>query len=358
MDQDTKDKSGALDIIDDLRWFPFDLDKKTGAIRLVDIGPTWPRWENFFGTTKGDEPIPQRDLPAADAFKYAAGNAVPVKMNFLWHISYCCSTAILNALDVPGRNLSIFEPHILVSVAHARRQADWNRKGDIRWLSDATFRLLARPYRGGEPVLVKPAPVANYLIADAALKTTGKMLFLYSDCRSFLIASMRYGEHRRRYVRGLFRDIRRDGEGAGRWTADSVADLTDLEVAGLTWQLQIVRFKESLKRLGDRAASLDCDAFLADPKETIAKIWSFLELPGSPQDSALFQDPGFLDRHAKFSGESFAREGRLDEVKALDPKILQEIDRVVEASCDVFPEYRGVLPLPNALATVDKAYPR
>lgn len=336
-------------IIGEPRWFPIDLDRETGAIRFADIGDGRPNWRDFLDIAAGDKVPVEKSLAAADAFKFVSQDHETARVNFIWHTAYCCSTAIATALDVPGRNLSLFEPQILISVAQARRQADRMRRGDISWLSDAVFRLMSRPYADGA-VTIKPSPVSNYLATDAAAKTRGKMLFLYSDCRSFLMASMRYGENRRRTVRHLFQEIRHDGAASDRWTAESVAGLTDLEIAGLTWQLQIARFAEFLKRLGPRAASLDCQVFLAHPKETVAAIWRFLELPGKPEESELFQDAEFLHRHAKYPGEIFAPEMRLNEHP--DPLVSDEIDRIAEASCALLPA--GTLPLPNPLVKFDQ----
>jgi hypothetical protein len=338
-------------IVGDRRWFPIDLDRETGAIRFADIGAQRPNWRDFLDIASGARMPAQKSLPAAAAFKFVTDDRQAARVNFIWHTAYCCSTAIATALDVPGRNLSLFEPQILISVAQARRQADRLQRGDISWLSDAVFRLLSRPYADGA-VTIKPAPVSNYLAADAAAKTLGKMLFLYSDCRSFLIASMRYGENRRRTVRYLFQEIRNDGAASERWTAESVAGLTDLEIAGLTWQLQIARFAEHLKRLGPRAASLDCDAFLADPKGVLAAIWRFLDIPGVPEESELFQKPDFVNRHAKYPDETFTLAARRTRDDAIDPRIREEIDRIAEASCALLPA--GTLPLLNPLVKADK----
>lgn len=344
--------AAGTSFVGELRWFPIDLDKQTGAIDFADIGAERPNWQELLEIAAGERTPARKSLTAADAFKLVTDNPAQPRVNFIWHTSYCCSTAIAAALDVPGRNLSLFEPQILISVANARRQADRLHRGDISWLSDAVFRLLGRPYFDGASVTVKPAPVSNYLAADAAAKTKGKMLFLYSDCRSFLLASTRYGENRRRTVRHLFNEIRHDGEAAQRWTAESIAGLTDLEIAGLTWQIQIARFSQDLKRLGERAASLDCDAFLAAPQEVIAKIWKFFELPGDASESELIQDPGFLHRHSKYPDQSFVPDARRD----LDPAIRVEIDRIVETSCALFPDPASGLPLARPLATVEKVY--
>ena len=341
--------------IGDPRWFPMDLDKQTGAIRFADIGPERPTGRDFLDIVSGERIVPEKNLPAAQALEMVRGNPEPPRINFIWHTSYCCSTAIAGAIDVPGRNLSLLEPAILVSVAGARREADRQRR-DISWLSDVAFRLLNRPDGQGAAVTVKPAPVSNYLIGDAAAKTTGKMLFLYCDCKSFLTAAMRYGENRRRIVRYLFNILYRDEAAAQRWTPESVAELTDLEIAGLAWQLMIARFDASLKLHGSRAASLDCDAFLENPREVLASIWEFLELPGTPEESGLFRDEDFLNRHSKYAGRSFAREERLAAEKDLSPDLAAEIDKTAQAVLSQFPQGAGILPLPRALAT--KAHAR
>jgi hypothetical protein len=337
--------------IGDPRWFPMDLDRRTGAIRFADIGPERPTGRDFLDIIAGERVVPEKSLPAAQALQIVRGDPEKPRINFIWHTSYCCSTAIAAAIDVPGRNLSLLEPAILVSVAGARREADRQHRGDISWLSDVAFRLLNRPDAQDAVVTIKPAPVSNYLVADAALRTTGKMLFLYCDCRSFLTAAMRYGENRRRIVRYLFNILYRDEDAATRWTPESIAELTDLEIAGLAWQLLIARFEASLNLYGDRAASLDCDAFLENPRAVLAKIWEFLELPGSPEESNLYRDPDFLKRHSKYAGKDFAPKTRLEAGRALSPELASEIDKTVEVVLKQFPQGAGILPLPRALAT-------
>jgi len=331
----------------DPRWYPYDLDRQTGAIRFADVGAGWPDWKRFFAHKPEDGPIVQQSLPAPEVRKLAGGE--PPRLNFIWHTAFCCSTAIANALEVPGRSTAHLEPQVMSSVANLRRQSDRDPRGDLSWMSEAVFRLLARPYAEGASVSVKAAPTASYLTGDAMLKSRGRMLFLYSDCRSFLLATLRYGEQRRRFVRGLFRDIRSETRWSRRWTAEAVSDLTDLEIASLAWQLQIVRFRESLVRLGDRAVSLNCDSFLADPRATIERLWSFFELSGSASDSPLLNDPEYLSRHAKYADERFSLAERRAAQNQVAPEILAQVERIAESSNELFPENRNALPLPNPL---------
>ncbi|MBV9991978.1 MAG: hypothetical protein JOZ72_11890 [Alphaproteobacteria bacterium] len=346
----------AAAIIGEPRWFPIDLDEQTGAIRFADVGAGGPGWHDLLDVGAGNKTLlAQRCLSASAAFRFVADDSARPRINFIWHSAYCCSTAIAAALDVAGRNRSLFEPQILARVAQMRRRADRTHRGDISWLSDAVFRLLSRPRADGAAVTLKPAPASNYLVADAAAKTDGKMLFLASDCRSFLLACMRYGENRRRFVRGLFNEIRGDDETAQRWTPGAVAGLTDLEIAGLTWQLQVARFSRDLKRLGDRAASLDSRTFLSNPRETIARIWRFLELPGEASESPAIRDDVYLHRHSKYGDEPFTPEAGLAAGRDLDPEMSKELDRIVEATHALFADPRDALSLPNPLIVSDKA---
>ncbi|MBV8978897.1 MAG: hypothetical protein JO261_05520 [Alphaproteobacteria bacterium] len=338
------DSDGATRLIADPRWFPAALDRATGAIRLLDLGRERPNWRAIAQMQSGRQPAMYAALPAADAYRFACAGTAPTTLNIIWHTSYCCSTAIATALDVPGVNLCLYEPQILVDVAEARREAAQSGKGDPGWLSNAVLHLLARPHPGERSVLVKAPPAANGLIADAAARTGGNMLFLYCDCESFLRAVLRYGEGRRRAVRYLFNTSRSDPTFRWRWDERSLLALTDLEIAALAWQMQMSRFRGALGIHGPRAASLDCAAFLAAPKATVKALWRFFGLPTTADASPLCTDPAFLIRHAKFDGEAFCAQ---DQDKGLHPDMIADIARTAQASFALFPENRS--PLPQAL---------
>ena len=346
---------GGLEFLTDPHWFPYDLDRQTGAIEFVKSPRAIPTTQDFIEIFAGEKDLPRRSAPAALLRQALAPKPARPKLRFIWHTAYCCSTAIAKALDIPGVNMVVSEPLLLTSVSLAKRQFDRDRRGgDIAWLPDVAFKLLDRAYEPGVSVTIKASPASNYLIPDAALRTSGKMLFLYSDCRSFLLASMRYGENRRRYVREIFNTIRSDSTAAPHWSADQLATLTDLEVAALTWQLQMMHFADQMRRYGNRAASLDCDAFLAAPREITAKIWNFLELPGDPKQSAAISDPSFVGKHVKYPEVAFDLKTRRSEEDSLSPEKRDEIDRIVAASTAMFPQIANALPLPNPLASIDK----
>jgi len=337
-------------IIADPRWFPVDIDKETGGFRLAAVGDTRPGWAHYF--EKSDHAAGEVVLSAAEVFRIASAKQDPPRLNFIWHTAYCCSTAITRALDVPGSSLTLQEPRVMTSAARARRECDQAGRGDISWLSDAVFRLMARPPVDGAAITVKPAPAANYLVGDALSKTSGRMLFLYSDCDQYLMAAMRHDESRRRYVRRLFGILAKEN-GDNRWSADAVARLTDLEVAGLVWMLQMEKFAQQMKHCGPRAASLDCALFLARPMEVLGRLWRFFDLPGRVEDSDAVRDGDFFSRHLTYPEEKFSLDSRSAAMNALPPRYRAQIEETAAASMALLPQ--GALPLPNPLLTVENS---
>jgi hypothetical protein len=339
-------------IIADARWFPVDLDRETGGILCADLGDKRPGWNWDCEEARAETSKLVADVVLAPdaAFRLISSQQSRPRINFIWHTAWCCSTAIAHALDVPGQCLSLQEPHVMNSVALARRECDVAKRGDISWVSDVVFRLMAHSTVKHGPVTVKPAPVANYLVGDALAKTRGKMLFLYSSCGHFLRAAIRHDEFRRRFVRGLFGFLAEEG-GRGRWSPQAVARMTDLEVAGLVWVLQMEKFARDIKRCGERAASLDCALFLENPGEVLRALWRFFEMPGRVEDSSAFRDAGFFNRHLTYPDDTFTLALRRDAMDGLPPRLRQQIEEIAKSSIALLPE--GTLPLPNPLMTVE-----
>ena len=337
----------AEGIIADPRWFPVDLDRETGGILFTDVSN---KRHPDFRDMRAEATKPDVVLAPDAAFRLISSQQFQPRINFIWHTAWCCSTAIAHALDVPGRCLSLQEPQIMNSVARARRESDLARRGDISWVSDVVFRLMARSTVKDAPVTVKAAPVANYLVGDALAKTHGKMLFLYSDCREFLLAVMRHDEFRRHFVRGLFGFLVDEG-GSGRWSPHAIARMTDLEIAGLVWMLQMEKFAHDIKRCGERAASLDCALFIENPRDVLRALWRFFEMPGQVEDSDAFRDGGFFNRHLTYPDENFTLALRRDAMDGLSPRSREQIEKIAKSSIALLP--MGALPLPNPLMTVE-----
>jgi len=177
----------------------------------------------------------------------------------IWHTGFCWLYAALQRRRPSGCKSVAFE------------QEYWSRSGCLscrpvlhaicRRSSQLAFHLLSADFVTGERVTLEAAPAAN-TFCDAAMQTSGPMLFLYSDCRSFSCRFCKMGEAAE-YVRNLFlRAPRRSPP--GQWPARNSCPCpisnsprwsgkhADRRVHCENWPLLGV----------GRAGVLDCDAFL------------------------------------------------------------------------------------------------
>ena len=272
----------------------------------------------------------------------------PPRLNFIWHTSFCCSTLIAASLDGLGKSLSLKEPKVLVDLADARRRGDLARTPDLPL---AVFALLARRFGAGEQVLVKPSNGANALIGEAAAVTEGRMLLLHSDCRAFLVSVAKNGEPVRAYVRGLFMALLADRPDAVRWPAGDLMRLTDLQLAAVAWQMQMMALRRAAESLGDRARSLNSARFLAEPKAALEALDDFFGLGvGKTVIGRTVTGPDF--RRDPKSRAGFDAGRRAEAAAAAESALGEDLERIVEWSFKVCPWAPPGAALPNPLLGV------
>ncbi|HEX2594029.1 MAG TPA: hypothetical protein VHL34_21185, partial [Rhizomicrobium sp.] len=121
--------------------------------------------------------------------------------------------------------------------------------------------------------------------------------------------------------------------------------------------LQIAEFQRGWQVLEDgRKASLDCDAFLADPAGTLRALDRFFGYGlGEAHVGQVLNGP-LLKRHAKSPGEAFDARVRQAANAAVWREMGTDIERIVRWSYEQFPETPRGAPLPGALVEVRKAY--
>lgn len=232
-------------------------------------------------------PFLDERLPApATALRTAAAadiERVPgvarVAPNFLFHTAFCCSTLLARCLDLPGTNLSLKEPRVLMDLGNARRMMEPARIGTFQRSLGLAIRLLARPFVEGERVLVKPANVANNILGDILAASPGsRCVFLYSDLAGFLVSILKKGEAGRSFARHLFNIFALDHAMLRAIDHRAAMRLTDLQAAALVWLAQADYVLRALTADPARCRSLHCDVFLQRPSETLAAAANFLGL--------------------------------------------------------------------------------
>jgi hypothetical protein len=338
------DRTGG--VAQDRRWFP------TGYAISRDEW-TFTRTDNvaltaqpFLDSRWDRQKLSQARVKTAALVDALPDIAVP-RLNFIWHTGFCCSTLIAQALNSGAKSLALCEPEVFAHIAFAERGLH-GKAGDLPALKRLGFHFLGRTPAPVEAVTIKPAPAANRLLPDAAHSTRGKMLFLYSDCRSFLLSIRKLGPDGAGYVRQMFRALAADG-----CAPATTPNLNDLELAALVWQMQIAQMRAHWPKGG---ASLDCDAFLADMPGAMTKIASFLELDLHAEDFRALAGQGFFSRNAKERGNAHDADARRREHGALADQLGNELDRVVRWSYELFPATPRGAPLDESLITIEKAY--
>jgi hypothetical protein len=344
------------ELVRDPRWFPEDFHAARQLLSFVHVGRSELARQPFLDHRWTQDQLPRRQAALADVADELPGGAPP-RLDFVWHTSFCCSTLLARALDRPGRCLALSEPLVLVSIADAKRAALLDQGWQLSRLPEIVLRLLARSEVAGASVLVKPSNFANILIADAGRLTRGKSLLLYSDLPSFLYSVMRSGLPLRKYVRRLFSNLIGQMRDALPWSQAEIFQMSDLEIAALAWHLQILEFEAASRLLGPaRSASLDCDAFLANPAGVLKALDGFFGLGlGEEHIAAVVAGP-LLKQHSKTPALAFDAKRRGEQMESAKHQFGRDVERVVEWSYSASPLTPRGLPVPNALVPAAETY--
>jgi hypothetical protein len=330
---------------DDCQWFPEEFNAPTGTIRFAKVTRELLSRLTFLADNWAPADLPRRTERLADVHAALGGSTTAPRLNFIWPTAFCCSTAITRALDLDGRNLSLREPSILMSLGNIKRETPEGRPLPPQALQTA-FRLLARPSTPNEQVTVKPTSAVNCFFADAASMTMGNSLVLYCDCRSFLIATAKRRERGRAFQRGLFALLASDGHEQHRWPPRQLFELSDLHVAALVWHMHMSQFLRSLHLFGQgRVAGLNSEEFLSAPGPTLRRLDKFfrLDLGEGHINSAV---NGVLGKHAKNPMSAFSVETDRRESEELTRFLGSELEEIVAWSYTVCRTPR-ILPLPR-----------
>jgi hypothetical protein len=336
--------------LDDPHWFARGFDPRNGTVgftqasreELADEPFLDMRWKRAGGRSGR---MHLSSLVAALASK-----PEPQNLRFIWHTGFCCSTLLARALDMPGRNLSLCEPKLLVDAADAKRAGAFALHPDLAALPSVAFKLLSRGFGDSEAVTVKPAPAANHLLPEAAALPGARHLFLYSRCEDFVIAIARLGADGDAYTRAMVDVMRRDGI-APNWTHERTANLSPLRRAALAWHMQIAEFQTAAS---PDARALDCDVLLADPATVLGAADAFLGLGLGAGHAAQMVDGALFRRNAKKPGEAFDPGRRSSEYEEVRKRLGAELTEAVAWGYETLGIPRGTPP-PGFAALMEKA---
>lgn len=267
---------------------------------------------------------PQAILSREEAVVAARSNAAP--LHFLFHSAFCASTLLVRALDRPGSAMGLSEPVLLNDIVGLHRRGE--RKGaQLAHLLDDALGLLARRWKPGEAVVIKPSNVtAGLMPAMLALRPASHALFLYAPLPEFLLSVARKGLECRLWARELLEGLIRENLVDFGFSGSDYFRLSDLQVAAVGWLAQQRLFARLAAQYPDRVRTLRSEELLADAPAMMGALTSFWQL-GSGDESTTEAGPGVFGRHSK-TGSDYSLAARAREREADAAAHRHEIDMV------------------------------
>jgi hypothetical protein len=317
----------AREVAIDPQWLPHTYDLSGANLTSVFV-PREAHGELMF---LSDEHFADRFAKVTHAARdiaahVAEANEAPV--HFIFHTSFCCSTLMLKALDIPGRAFGLKEPDVFINLGNRFiRSDDAANRERLRLV----LRLVARPFERGESVIVKPSNFGNRLAAPILeSRADTRAVLLYGDVRSLLRSLLKRGMWGRIWGRRLYRS-------ASSWTSlrlgyseEEEFVLTDLQALAAGWLMQMQHFAELRRRFGERVMIVDSSDFLADPARVLGSISDLFELN---LDASTIRDvvsgPTFA-RHSKFSDQDYGHAERAADQGAAEAAHSEELEMVVK----------------------------
>jgi hypothetical protein len=309
----------------DPEWIPHSYDVEGANLTFVHV-PRAERGDLMFLSDEHFAGNFEKVTFPASAIEAEIGEARQVPTHFIFHTSFCCSTLLAKALDVPGTSAALKEPDVLINLANRLIRSDDQANRDR---VEIVLRLLERPPAAGETLIVKPTNFANRL-ADVLLaaRSQSRAVLLHSDVETFLRSLLKRGMWGRITGRKLFNQLSQWSPLNFGLSPAELFELTDVQVAALAWLIQIHHFDAIARAFGDRVMVLDSTTLLADPAGAIGKVQALFGL--GLDDSAvraIATGPVFT-RHSKFGDRDYGAEQREKDHKAVGDANAEELSMV------------------------------
>jgi hypothetical protein len=316
------------DVISSPEWVPHTFDVQGANLTFVHV-PRDARSDLMF---LSDEHFagnyPKIAFPA-DAVAAQAASVETAPIHFIFHTSYCCSTLLAKALDVPGTSMVLKEPDVLINLANRLIRSD---DPGNRQRAELVLKLLERPFDPNEAVIVKPTNFANRLVDTVlAQRPSSRAVLLYSDVETFLRSLLKRGMFGRIFGRRLFTQLSGWSPMEFGYRPDELLQQTDVQIAALAWLMQIAHFDLIARAFGpQRVMVIDSANLLANPEAVLGEVQSLFGL-GLDGDaiSAIASGPVF-SRHSKFADRDYDAASRAEEHEAASKVHSEELGMVVQ----------------------------
>ena len=316
----------AEEVASDPEWLPHTFDVEGNNLMFVHV-PRAARQQLLFLTDEYYEGKFSKASFPANAAARQIDSAEKAPIHFIFHTSFCCSTLLAKALDMPGVSTVLREPAVLFHLANRLiKRADSANHQRI----ELVVRLLERPLAGRETVLVKPTNFSNRLVdVLLTLRPGSKAILLYSDLESFIQSLLMRGIWGRVVGRRMYNNLSSwSGLNFG-YDQSELLEQTDVQIAALSWLMHIHHFDGIAKTFGrDRVMILDSANLIADPVAALNEVQALFGLDLSKDELAAIANGPAFSKHSKLSGHDYSVERRQLDHEAVVEKHGEELSMV------------------------------
>jgi hypothetical protein len=307
--------------ISDARWFPVDMHVPNDEIFFLKLDELVLEKSAFLDT--------RIKAPLGEAIKFNRADLVlsrsqPIKVGFLFHTSFCCSSLIANILSVSDYSTSLKEPLVLRRLADAKFN-EW----DIDSHLFDILGLLSRPWFDQGINLIKPTHVALNLAARMiSLCGSSSGIVVTSTLLDFLVSNIKKNKETQQKVPELVRRALSSSSFAERLPTNAAPE-TFLELVALQWAAQWEVIGDLLLKNTGRVKLVFNDDFLSDPDLYAEKISRFLgmQIP----ENLLNQSVVFHSNvHAKDTAHSYSSQQRKKEFQYIHSQYQSEITAAIK----------------------------
>lgn len=281
-------------MLSDPLWHPRFFDPKSNVLEFVRLAPDRFASPEFLAD---HQPASNEDIARVGKADFVNASVQEGALHFVFHTAFCRSTLLIRALNASSAIAGMNEPGLIAALCGLGDQGKPLIAPTLRWLS--------RPQSNCKAVVIKPTNHANAIIPHMlGARRNSQAVIISNSLASFLASVNRRGLLGRRWARLLLLEVQRYAPLDLGLDSDGFFELSDMQVAGLSWFLQrrwLLAMMEHFET--GRIATLDSDAFDDQPALALTKVATHFGLDLDACEATQIAESDVFKSHSKLGGD-------------------------------------------------------
>jgi len=312
--------------------FPARINFFNDKAYFVKMSPRWYRESVFLDPARiKGTCVVQTDLKwlqtAADRINW-------LPTGLIFHTAFCGSTLMAQALDALFNCLPLREPEVLGNVLYYLRSKEphvqYAETLEPHWL-DRIMRLLSRRYEPQQVAVIKANDYANPLMIDLLhWRNDLPILFMYTPLEEFLAGCLK-ADNRRDWIRGRYKTLPAIAADIFNMDIEPLDEHAYGEMAAVYWAFNVALYCNAWRRSAQKLRSLDFNAMLANPLESIHRcgdLFGLQPLAGVDSDCEINKLFGVYSKNSNFKYSPQQRNHDIQRVLKNHPDQLQAAEKL------------------------------